>query len=302
MRVAITGGTGLIGSRLVPVLVGLGDEVLILTRNIAKAKEKLGKNVEVEKWDPFEGELDSGVLEGCQGIVNLAGETINSRWTKARKERILNSRIQTTFGLVKSMEKVKDKPKIFINASAVGYYGPKNDERLSENEPAGKDFLATVCKKWEEEALKAEKLGIHVVALRLGVVLASDGGALQKMLMPYRFFAGGPAGNGRQWLSWIHIEDLTKIIQYSLNNNTLEGPVNATAPQPVTNRDFSRILGEVLHRPSWLPVPGAIMRLAFGEMADMLLNGQRVVPEKLLRSGFEFQYPDLRQALENLLV
>jgi len=301
IRVIITGGTGLIGSKLVPELVDQGYQVLVLARNPDKARERFDPKVEVNKWDPLDKELDSEVLEGCHGVVNLAGETINSRWTAARKERILNSRIQTTAGLVKAMEKVKDKPEVFINASAVGYYGPNNDERLSENTPAGKDFLATVCKKWEEEALKAETLGIRVVALRFGVVLASDGGALQQMLMPYRFFAGGPVGSGRQWLSWIHIDDLIKVIKYSLNNNTLEGPVNTVAPQPVTSKDFSRILGEVLHRPSWFPVPGAMMRLAFGEMADMLLYGQRVIPEKLLRSGFEFQYSDLRQALENLL-
>lgn len=301
MRIVITGGTGLIGSRLVPALIDQGYQVLVLARNTGKAKARLGTNVEIVKWDPSETDLDSNVLKDCHGVINLAGETINSRWTAARKERILDSRIKTTAGLVKAMEKMKQRPEVFINASAVGYYGPRNDERLSENASAGTDFLAAVCRKWEEEALKAKTMEVRVTILRLGVVLAPGDGALMQMLLPYRYFAGGPVGSGRQWFSWIHIEDLMKVIQYSLNNNTLEGPVNATAPQPVTNREFSRILGEVLHRPSWLPVPAFMMRLVFGEMADMLLNGQRVIPEKLLRSGFEFKYPDLRQALENLL-
>jgi len=249
----------------------------------------------------LETDLDSETLEGCYGVVNLAGESINSRWTAARKERILNSRIKTTAGLVKAMTHLKNRPKVFISASAVGYYGPRGDEELSETAPAGTDFLATVCSRWEEEALRAQDLGVRVVLLRLGVVLALGGGALQQMLLPYRLFAGGPVGSGRQWFSWIHLEDLMKVIQYALNNNTLEGPVNATVPQPVTNQEFSRILGEVLHRPSWLPVPAFMMRLVFGEMADMLLNGQRVIPEKLVRSGFEFKYLSPRQALENLL-
>jgi len=301
MRIVITGGTGLIGSRLIPTLVHEGYQVLVLARNTVKAKERLGTNVEIKKWNPLETGLDSETLEGCYGVVNLAGETINSRWTAARKERILNSRIETTAGLVKAMAHVKNRPKVFISASAVGYYGPRGDEELSETAPVGVDFLATVCSKWEEEALKAQDLGVRVVLLRLGVVLASEGGALQQMLLPYRLFAGGPVGSGRQWFSWIHLEDLMKVIQYALINNTLEGPVNATAPQPVSNQEFSRILGQVLYRPSWLPVPAFMMRLAFGEMAGMLLNGQRVIPEKLVRSGFEFKYPSLRQTLENLL-
>lgn len=300
MRIVITGGTGLIGSKLVPALKEQGYQVLVLARNTAKAQKRLGTDIEVEKWDPLEKELHSGVLEGCYGIVNLAGENINSRWTATKKERILRSRIETTAGLVKAMENAKNRPQVFISTSAVGYYGPRNDEIISEKTAAGTDFLANVCKKWEEEALQAQDLGIRVVLLRLGVVLASEGGALRQMLLPYRFFAGGPVGSGRQWFSWIHLEDLLDVIKYALNNNSLEGPVNATAPQPVTNREFSKILGDVLRRPAWLPVPAFVMRLVLGEMAEMLLNGQRVIPNRLVQAGFEFEFPNLRQALANL--
>jgi len=301
MRIVITGGTGLVGSKLVPALMDRGYEVVVLTRNTAKAQKRLGKNVEIVKWDPYETELPREVLEGCYGVVNLAGETLNKRWTAARKEQILRSRIKTTAGLVKAMQNAKNRPEVFVSTSAVGYYDPRDEARLTEETPAGTDFPAKVCKKWEEEALQVEALGIRIVLLRLGVVLDSEGGALPKMLRPYQFFAGGPVGSGRQWFSWIHHKDLIEVILYALTNSTLTGPVNTTAPQPVTNQQFAKILGQVLHRPAWLSVPAFIMKLAFGEMAGMLLNGQRVMPEKLLQAGFEFKFPSPHQALEDLL-
>jgi hypothetical protein len=237
-------------------------------------------------------------MSNIDAVVNLAGESIASgRWTKTRKERIMSSRTNITRALVQSMQNANPKPKVLISASAIGFYGPRIAEFVTEDAPPGTDFLADVCKAWEAEALKAEDMGVRVVLVRIGGVLESDGGALPKMIMPFKFFLGGPIGSGKQWFSWIHRDDITGIIKYALENELISGPVNLTAPEPVTNKEFSSALGRAISRPSWLPVPGFIIKITLGELGDILLTGQRVLPEKALKAGYKFKHPDVDEAL-----
>jgi hypothetical protein len=238
-------------------------------------------------------------LDGADGVINLAGEPIaQKKWTYTQRRRIERSRIDATHSLVQACAKAKPRPKFLINASAVGYYGARGDEIITEEAPPGDDFLSVLCQNWEAEAKKAEELGLRVVRLRTGVVLGSGGGALAKMAEPFRFFVGGPLGSGQQWISWIQLEDLVRLIFEAVNNPLAQGPLNATAPHPVRNKEFTHTLGKVMHRPSWIPVPGFALKLALGDMADMLLTGQRVVPAAAEKLGFQFRYPDLQQALE----
>jgi len=232
-------------------------------------------------------------------IVNLAGESVaGGRWTAARKAAIRTSRIEATRALVDAAAAASPRPKVLVNASAVGYYGAHGDEALDERAAAGTDFLARVCVEWEAEARRAEALGLRVVLLRVGVVLAPDGGALSAMLLPFRAGLGGPIGGGRQWMSWVHRDDVVGLLREAVGNAEYVGPVNATSPNPVTNRDFARALGRVLHRPAALPVPGIGLRLLMGEMATMLLTGQRVLPRAAERLGYAWQQPELPAALE----
>ena len=294
MNILITGGTGFIGKALSQELKNSGCNVLITTRRRTDSKEKLTWN------PPFLIPTDK--ISNIDAVINLAGESIASgRWTKIRKERIMSSRINITRALVQSMKNINPKPKVLISASAIGYYGPRGDEYVTEDAQPGADFLADVCKAWEAEALKAEEMGVRVVLVRIGAVLESDGGALPKIIMPFKFFFGGPIGNGKQWFSWIHRDDITGIIKYALENDSITGPLNLTAPQPVTNREFSSALGRVLGRPSWLSVPGFMVRLTLGELGDILLTGQRVLPEKALKEGYKFKYPDIDGALRAIL-
>jgi uncharacterized protein (TIGR01777 family) len=235
------------------------------------------------------------------GIFNLAGEPIAAkRWTHAQKERIKTSRVQSTRALVNAIATAKDKPKFLINASAVGYYGPHGDETITEESGPGDDYLSRVCVAWEEEASKAEAYRVRVVLVRTGIVLGKGKGALAKMVPPFKFFAGGPLGSGNQWMPWIHIEDQLGLLLFLLDNETARGPFNATAPNPVTMTEFGKTLGDVLNRPSWATVPAAVLTLLVGEMAEMLLNGQRAVPQAALKLGYEFKYPTLMPALQSL--
>jgi len=294
MNILITGGTGFIGAALSRELVSSAHNVIITTRRQTDSKEKL-------TWKP-PALIPPDTISNIDAVINLAGESIASgRWTKTRKERIMSSRINTTRALVQSMQNVNPGPKVLISASAIGYYGPRGDEHVTEDTPPGTDFLAEVCKVWEAEALKAEELGVRVVLIRIGGVLESDGGALPKMIIPFKFFLGGPIGSGKQWFSWIHRDDIVGIIKYALENDSITGPLNLTAPQPVTNREFSSALGRVLGRPSWLSVPGFMVRLTLGELGDILLTGQRVLPEKALKEGYKFKYPDIDGALRAIL-
>ncbi|MBE0447320.1 MAG: TIGR01777 family protein [Actinobacteria bacterium] len=299
MRAAVTGATGFVGVPLCNELKRSGWEVTVLARNAASAEQALGSGYDIISWTPA-NEIPHEALRGVDTVINLAGESINGRWTEKRKKRILESRTSVTRRLVEAIGRMDNPPQALINASAIGYYGPRGDEKLCEDEHHGSDFQARVCKAWEEEAFKAERFGTWVVTIRIGVVLG-DGGALSRMIIPFKMFAGGPVGNGKQWFSWVHRDDLIGIIKFAAQNHSLRGPVNATAPEPVTMGEFSKILGKVLNRPSWLPVPGFVLKAGLGEMSDMLLNGQRVIPRKALDAGYEFKYGSAEEALRNIL-
>ena len=290
MKILVTGGAGFIGSALSRELNSSGHSVTITTRRQSDSKQKL-------TWQA-PALIPSNTMSNFDAVINLAGEPIvSSRWTKVRKERIMSSRIHTTRALVQSMQNAHQRPKVLISASAIGYYGAHGDEEVTEETQPATDFLAEVCKAWEAEALKAQELGVRVVLIRIGAVLESDGGALPPMTIPFKFFLGGPIGSGKQWFSWIHRDDMVGIITYALENDFVSGPFNATAPQPVTNREFTSALGKALNRPSWLSVPGFIVRLSLGELGSVLLTGQRVLPEKILKAGYKFRFNEVSEAL-----
>lgn len=297
MNILVTGSSGLVGSALIPALTAEGHRVSRLVRT----KSNLG--IRDTFWDPTAGELYSPPLEGLDGVVHLAGESIaDGRWSKTRKARIRQSRVQGTRLLSESLARLSSPPKVLLSASAIGYYGDRGHEILTEQAPPGSNFLAQVCQEWEAATHAAAERCIRVVTLRTGIVLSPIGGALARMLLPFRMGVGGIVGSGRQYMSWISIDDLVRIIIYALKIETVKGPVNAVAPKPVTNAEFTRILGRVLSRPTVLPMPGFAARLAFGEMADeLLLASARVVPAKLEASGFVFRHPDLESALSSLL-
>jgi hypothetical protein len=252
-------------------------------------------------WTPgASGEWEKAV-DGADGIINLAGEPIaGKRWSEAQKDKLRSSRIDATRSLVDAILKAKVKPKFLLNASAVGYYGPHGDETLTEASAPGSDFLSTMCVDWEREALKAEAHGVRVARIRTGIVLGKRQGALKKMVPPFKMFMGGPLGSGKQWIPWIHIEDEIGLLLFLTENENGRGAFNATAPNPVTMEEFSKALGEVLNRPSWVSVPPSVLALMVGEMADMLLTGQRAVPEAALKLGYQFKYPMLGEALRSL--
>jgi uncharacterized protein (TIGR01777 family) len=291
MDILITGGTGFIGSALGKELKKSGHSVIITTRKKTQAKQKL-------TWNPPDL-IPPDRIESIDAVINLAGESIASgRWTDKKKERIRSSRVDTTRALVQSLRHAKIKPKTLISASAVGYYGPHGNKVITEQTPAGADFLAEVAQAWEKEAFKADELGIRVVIVRFGTVLEADGGALKQMAVPFKLFLGGTLGSGEQWFAWVHRDDLIGIIQYVLEHETITGPVNVTAPELVTNREFCSALGEALGRPSWLFVPGFALKVLIGEFGGVLLTGQRVIPEKALKAGYKFKYPEIRAALK----
>jgi uncharacterized protein (TIGR01777 family) len=304
MRVVITGGSGLIGSAVAREMGGAGHEVVILTRDPSKVKELppgTRPNVRTMQWDGTTGQGWASLLDGDTAIVHLAGESIAAgRWTESRKRRIRASRVDSGRAVLAAIRQAKEKPKALLQGSAVGIYGPCGDEVVTEGHPPGTDFLAAVCVDWEASTAEAETLGVRRPLLRTGIVLSGDGGALPKMSLPFRFGAGGPLGGGRQWVPWIHLADEVGAIRFLLEREDARGPFNLTAPQPLTNRDFSRALGKALHRPSLAPAPGFALRLVLGEMADMLLNGQRAVPQRLLEMGYAFRFPEALQALRNL--
>lgn len=298
MKILITGGTGFIGRALSHDLQEAGHEVLILTR---RKEYSAPPTIKVVTWSPPKLIL-TDIMSGIDAIVNLAGESIfGRRWTKRQKDLIRSSRIDTTRAIVESIKNADQRPRLLISASAVGYYGPHGDEYVTEETPLGDDFLAKLAKDWEAEALKAQELAVRVVLMRLGIVLEMDGGALPKMALPFKFFAGGPVGSGRQWFSWIHRDDVLGIIKFLLEDETISGAVNATAPNPVRNREFSSALGMALRRPSSFSVPGFLVRVALGEFGDVILQGQRVIPERLLNAGYQFKYPEINEALKAIL-
>ncbi|PJB31224.1 MAG: TIGR01777 family protein [Deltaproteobacteria bacterium CG_4_9_14_3_um_filter_65_9] len=298
MRVAITGSTGLVGSEVVIALTAAGHEVVRLVRRVPAPGEK------AVRWDPAKGEVDAAGLEGLDAVIHLAGENVGSgRWTAARKAAIRDSRVNGTRLLCDALAGLARPPKTLVCASAIGYYGDRGEEPLTEASPAGTGYLAAVSLEWEEASGSAARKGIRVVSLRIGVVLSPKGGALSRMLPLFRAGLGGVIGGGRQYVSWVALDDLVGIVLHALECGGLSGPVNAVAPRPVTNREFTEALGKTLSRPTPFPVPAFVLRLAVGrEMADaLLLASAHVVPRRLEETGYSFRFPELSAALRHLL-
>lgn len=300
MRVLVTGGTGLIGRALVADLARDGHGVIVLSRNPVSAPA-LPSGVEVQPWDARSPAGWGPLINGIDVIVNLAGENISAgRWTAARKTRIVQSRLEAGRALVAAVEAATRKPRAFIQASAVGYYGPRGAEPLTEDAPPGDDWLSQLAVEWEAVTRPVEDVSVRRAIIRTGVVLSLAGGALPKMALPFRFFAGGPVGNGRQPFPWIHIADEVAAIRFLIDQPEAHGPFNLTAPQPLNNAEFSLALGRAMRRPAWLPAPGLALRLLFGKMATVLLTGQNAVPAKLQQMGFAFRFPTIDAALSDL--
>ena len=305
MKVAIAGATGFVGSRLVEKLQAAGHQVVVLSRDAARALRVFPAsaypNLEVVAYTPASSGDWQKSIAGCDAVVNLAGAPIaEERWTQARQQAILDSRRLTTAKLVEAIVNANPRPSVFVSGSAIGYYGTSETAEFDETSPAGDDFLAAVCKDWEAAAQPAKNAGTRLAILRLGIVLGM-GGALGKMLPAFKLFAGGPLGTGKQWFSWVHREDLVDLILYALQNSQVQGVLNATAPNPVRMNELCQTLGEVLKRPSWLPVPSFALELLLGDGAKVVLEGQKVLPKQTLASGFEYQYPTLKLALEEIL-
>jgi uncharacterized protein (TIGR01777 family) len=294
MRITVTGATGRIGSRLVRQLLDRGDEVTVLSRHPDRARAAL-PGVEAAAWDPATAPAPAAALAGRDAVVHLAGENLAQRWSGDTKRRIMESREQGTRNLVASLR--DSGVATLVSASAVGYYGARGDERVAEDAPPGDDFPARVCVAWEREARAAEAFGIRVVSVRTGVVLDSAGGALAKMLLPFKLGVGGPVAGGRQYMPWIHVDDVVGIYVAALDGADWRGPVNATAPEPATNAEFSKALGRALHRPAVFPIPGFAIRALYGEMAMIVTTGQRAVPRAAQAYGYAFAHPELDQAL-----
>jgi uncharacterized protein len=298
MKVAITGATGFVGSRLVEKLLAQGDEVLVLTRNASKAQAQFPQ-AQVVQYRPLETGDWQKSIEGCDAVVNLAGEPIaEKKWTAEQKKIILDSRELGTQKIVAAIEQASNKPQLLVSASAIGYYGISETASFDETSPAGNDFLAEICQKWEAAAQAA---AIRTVVLRFGIVLGNGGGALAKMLPAFKMFMGGPIGTGNQWFSWIQVDDVVAMILAALQDASMSGTFNATAPQPVKMKDLCVQLGAVMARPSWMPVPGFVLETMLGEGATVVLDGQQVLPKAALDRGFSFKYPELPAALRACL-
>jgi len=306
MRVTVTGATGLIGPHVIGALQQRGAQVSVLTRDAERARKHLDQAglapVEAFDWDLLSEPAPAQALEGRDAVVHLAGENVAQRWSASAKQAIRESRVTGTRNLLAGLRAAENAPGTLVSSSAIGYYGARGEEPLDEEAPPGSDFLAEVCVEWEREAEKASaELGMRVVLVRTGVVLDKNGGALEKMLPPFRLGVGGPVAGGRQFISWIHRDDVVGMIVTALEDDRWSGPVNATAPEPLSNRDFSDALGRALHRPALLPVPGIALQLLYGEMAEIVTQGARVVPAKPLVLGYEFLHPQLGEALSAAL-
>lgn len=301
-KIIITGATGLIGRKLVSALQNNGDEVIIFSRDIKKAKSIFQNVKEFVEWDFRKPEQWNAKIKNCDAVIHLAGINLFSkRWDESFKKAVLESREVSTINLVDAIKSCANKPEVFISASGIGYYGDCGDEVLNEESSAGSDFLADVCKVWESEAAKVEEAGVRSVRIRTGLVLSTEDGALKQMLPPFKFFIGGPLGNGKQWASWLHIDDIVGIYLHAIDNNKLRGAVNAASPNPVRMKEFAKTLGIVLHRPSLFPVPKFLLKIVVGEAAEVVTASQRVDVKKLLSSGYKFKFEKLEEALTDLL-
>ncbi|MEI6255421.1 MAG: TIGR01777 family oxidoreductase [Planctomycetota bacterium] len=299
MKALVTGATGFVGPRLLRLL----DNPVVLTRNPDRARATLGTLAgPIYRWDPMQGPPASQVFEGVDTVLHLAGESVaEGRWTPAQKAKIRESRVIGTRHLVQGIAQATVKPQTLVSASAVGYYGDRGEEELTEAASPARDFLAEVCVAWEQEALAAERHGVRVVMPRTGIVLGAGGGALGKMLTPFKLGGGGPLGSGRQWMPWIHVADLARLFMHAAHTSSIRGPMNAVAPHPVRNSEFTKVLARQLHRPAFLPAPYFGLRLLFGEFAKVLFASQRVIPQLAIETGFVFQYPELAAALREIL-
>jgi uncharacterized protein (TIGR01777 family) len=293
-KILVSGSSGLIGTALLPSLKASGHEVVCLVRHAASGKQQI-------EWDPARP-LAPDSISGFGAVIHLAGESVVGRWTEVKKRRILESRVQGTRHLAEALAATPQRPRVLISASAIGYYGNRGEEMLREDSASGEGFLPEACRAWESAAERAAKAGIRAVQMRFGLVLSASGGALQKMLLPFRMGVGGNMGNGRQWWSWVDINDVVGALLHVIKTDTLQGPVNVVAPSPARNAEFTKTLASVLSRPAIFPMPAFAARIVFGQMGDeLLLASQRVEPAKLLASGYVFQRPDLRTALEGIL-
>ncbi|MXV76979.1 TIGR01777 family protein [Candidatus Poribacteria bacterium] len=301
-KILVTGGTGFIGRKVCDTLHNKDYDVNVVSRNPEKAKTKLEAVGEIYGWNPESEQLPTEAISETEAVIHLAGETIAGRWNTEKKQRIRDSRVLSTRNLVESCANAESKPDVLICASAIGLYGDSGDNSFTEETPPGTDYLAEVCKEWETEAYKASELGIRVVTVRIGLVLGLGGGMLQQVLTPFKIGIGGKLGSGQQWMSWIHVDDVVGIILHALENDSINGALNATAPVPVRNIEFTKALGSVLGKPTILPAPYFGLKLMMGEFADFVLLSQKVLPEKTVASGYEFQFTTIDSALSDLLL
>ena len=304
MKIAITGATGLVGTSLVKKLNSENHQIVVFTRNADKASRIFPNgafpNLEIVRYTPTESGAWQQKISGCDAVVNLAGEPIAERWTAQQKQAIMESRQIGTRKLVEAIAQAESKPQVLVSGSAIGYYGTSETATFDETSAPGNDFLAKVCQNWEAEAEKVKEFGVRLVILRIGIVLA-NGGALGKMIGPFKMFAGGPIGSGRQWFSWIHRDDLVNLIASAISNSGMSGVYNATAPNPVKMGQLCQTLGEVMNRPSWLPVPDFVLEVLLGDGASVVLEGQQVLPRQTQSTGFDYRYADLKPALQEIV-
>lgn len=302
MKIVVAGGTGFVGRQVCRVLLDEGHSVSILTRHAGKHTASTAPQSRFLQWD---GVTLGPWVQECEGadvVINLSGAPIaDSRWTDKRKQVLIDSRVQPTQALLQAIPSWKHKPHTFISASGIGFYGARGEEELNESSTPGKGFLSDLSQVWESTAMEAEALGLRVIPIRFGMVLGPDGGALSKMTLPFHLFLGGPVLPGTQYVSWIHRNDLARLILFVITHPTLDGPVNGVAPEAVTMRDFCTTLGKTMNRPSWFPIPEFLLEIALGELATMLTTGQRVHPQKALKSGFSYSFPTLQEALQSIL-
>jgi len=301
MKVMVSGATGFIGKELIKKLNEKGHEIVVLTRNLESAKFHIPVHCELVNWDPKVQSLSPSALKGVDAVINLAGEGIaDGRWSPIRKRDLIESRIHSTRRLVDAMTYMDKKPRVFLSASAIGFYGERRNELLDETKPKGKGFLSDICQSWEDEALRANELGVRTANFRIGMVLGHDGGALNKILPPFKFGVGGNLGNGSQWMSWIHIKDLADMFIYGIENCSVKGIYNAVSPNPITNKEFTKKLGKVLNRPTLFPVPKFVLKIVLGELSELLLNSQKVSGQKITDEGFRFKFPGINSALKEI--
>jgi uncharacterized protein len=300
MKVAVVGGTGFVGTRLIERLQAEGHQVVLLVRNRSKAQAQF-PTAEVVEYSPKQSGPWQQSIAGCDGVINLAGEPLATRWNDSIKKEVLESRTLGTQKIVEAIAQANPRPSVLINASAVGYYGTSETATFEETSSPGDDFLAHVCQQWEAEAEKVKASGTRLAIIRIGIVLGPEGGVLARMMLPFQVFAGGPLGSGEQWVSWIHRDDLVNLILKALTDPAVAGVFNGTSPNPVRMSELCQVLGQIVKRPSWLPVPGFALELLLGEAAKLVLEGQQVLPQQTQSTGFQFQYPTLQTALKQIV-